>query len=65
MLCYWQLDPSEQTSVRFQLKYKTFIHENASENIVYEIAANLPMEEELNLRDIFVLPDRSLWRFLF
>ena len=47
MLCYCQLDPSEQTSVKFQLKYKTFIHENASENIVYEIAAILPREDEL------------------
>ena len=31
MLEYCQLDPWEQTSVKSWSKYKTFIHENASE----------------------------------
>ena len=41
MLGYYQLDPWEQTSVKFESKYKLFIHENPSENIVYEMAAIL------------------------
>ena len=40
-LGYCQLGPWEQTSVKFCSKYKTFIHENASENIVCEMAAIL------------------------
>ena len=41
MMGYYQLDPKEQTSVKFQWKYESFIQENASENIVSEIAAIL------------------------
>ena len=41
MLDYCQLDPQEQTSMTFWSKYKLFIHENASENIVCEMAAIL------------------------
>ena len=37
MLGYCQLDPLEQTSVKFESKYKTFIHENAFENVVWEM----------------------------
>ena len=42
MLGYCQLDPLEQTSVKFQSKYKIFTHGNASENIVCEMAAIYP-----------------------
>ena len=34
MLGYCQLDPYEQTSVKFDQNTKIFIHEDASENIV-------------------------------
>ena len=40
-LGYCQLDPKEQTLVKFQSKYNFFIRENASENIVYEMEAIL------------------------
>ena len=38
MLAYCQLDPWEQTSVKFESKYKIFIHENAFENVACEMA---------------------------
>ena len=34
MLGYCQLDPWEQTSVKFESKYKTFVGENTIENVV-------------------------------
>ena len=36
-----QLDPLEQTPVKSESKYKIFIHQNASEYVVCEIAAVL------------------------
>ena len=41
MLTYCQLEPEEQTSMKFELKYKLFIHENTFENAVCEFAAIL------------------------
>ena len=41
MLGYCQLGPWEQTSVKFESIYNFFIHENAFENIVCEMAAIL------------------------
>ena len=41
VLTYCQLDPQEQTSVKFESHYKTSIHENAFENVVCEMAAIL------------------------
>ena len=38
MLDYWQLDPWEEISLKFESKYKT-IHENAFEIIVCDMAA--------------------------
>ena len=40
-LGHCQLDPSEQTTVKFLSNAKLFIHENASENTVCEMAAML------------------------
>ena len=46
MLGYYQLDPQKQTSVHFVYQNtKRFIHENAPENIVCEMAAILSREE--------------------
>ena len=39
MLVYCLLDPWEQSSVKFESKYNFFIHENAFENVVCEMAA--------------------------
>ena len=39
MLVHCQLDTWEQTSVKFDKNKKLFIYENASENIVCEMAA--------------------------
>ena len=39
MLGYCKLDPWEQMSMIFQSKYKIAIHENATENIVSEMAS--------------------------
>ena len=47
-LAYCQLDPQEQTSVKFSSKYKLSIHENASEKIVCEMAAILSRERWVN-----------------
>ena len=41
MLPYCQLDPKEHISVKFYLKFKTFIQENALENTVCEMAVIL------------------------
>ena len=41
MLDYCYLNPYEQTSVKFQSEFKHFIHENALENVVCEIASIL------------------------
>ena len=41
MLIFRQLDPCEQTSVKFQSKYFFFFHENTYENVVCEMAAIL------------------------
>ena len=38
MLVYCQMDPQEQISVTFYQKPKLLIHENASDNIVCEMA---------------------------
>ena len=38
MLNCWQLDPWEQTLVKFESKCKHFIHENTFENVVCEMA---------------------------
>ena len=40
-LAYYQLDPLEQTSVKFDSKYKIFIKEKLFENIICEMAAIL------------------------
>ena len=39
MLTNCQLDPKEQTSVEFKSKYMIFIHKNAFENVICEMAA--------------------------
>ena len=39
MLNYCQLDPSEETPVKFDSKYKTFIYENAFENFICKMVA--------------------------
>ena len=36
------------TSLKFESKYKIFIHENAFENVICEIAASLSRRDELN-----------------
>ena len=41
MLDYCQLNTWEQTSVKFDQNTKLFIHENASETVICEIAAIL------------------------
>ena len=45
MLAYCQLDPQEQTSVKFQPKYKILIDENAFENIVCQIGGHFVQRE--------------------
>ena len=49
MLTYCQLDPWEQISVNW--KSNIFIHENAFENVVCEMAAILSRGNELNAFD--------------
>ena len=41
LLTYCQLEPWEQISVKFELKCKIFVHENAFENVVCEMVATL------------------------
>ena len=50
MLGYCRLDPYEQTSVKFHQTTKLFIHKNACENIVCEMASILSRGDELNER---------------
>ena len=47
ILSYCQLRPQKQTSVKFNQNIKLAIHENASENVVCELAVILPGEDEL------------------
>ena len=47
MLGFCQLHPEEQISVKFYQNTKLFIHENAPENIVCEMAAILCIGGEL------------------
>ena len=49
MLVYCSFDPEEQTSMKSQSKCIFFIHENASENIVCEMAAILSRGDELKV----------------
>ena len=51
MLDYYQLDLSEQPSVKFESKYKIFIPEKASENTAVEMAAILSRERRVNITD--------------
>ena len=41
MLDHYQMDPQEQTSVKLNQNTQRFVHENAYENIVCEMAAIL------------------------
>ena len=41
MLGFGQLDPKEQTSMKFDLKYQIFIHESTFENIICKMVAIL------------------------
>ena len=54
MMTYCQLDPKEQTSVKFEPKYEVFIHENTFEKIVCEMQAILSRGDELTflLKDV-------------
>ena len=47
---YCQLDPYEQTSVQLEWKFKLFIHANAVEDAVCEMAAFLSRADELNTK---------------
>ena len=49
MLGCCDLDSREQTSVKLLSKYKIFIHENASENIVGETVAILSEADDLKI----------------
>ena len=49
MLNYYQFNPQEQTSAKFEPKYKLFIHENAFENVVFEMAAILSFGRWVNV----------------
>ena len=48
VMVYCQLDPSEQTSVKLYQNTKLFIHENASECIVFDMATILSMGDEFS-----------------
>ena len=54
MLVYCQLDPRGQNSLKFKLKTKLFIHKNAFENVVYEIAAILSREKGVKIINILM-----------
>ena len=41
MMAYCQLDPKEYISIKYYLKFKVFIPENAFENVICEMAAIL------------------------
>ena len=49
MLPYFQLDPKEHISVTFRLKFKSFIQENALENIVCEMEAILSQPHSVKI----------------
>ena len=46
-----QLNPWEQTSAKFESKYKTLVHEKTFEKVVCEIAAILFRERWVNDND--------------
>ena len=48
MMTYCQLDPKEHISMKYYLKFKIFIQENARENIVCEMAAILSRPQYAN-----------------
>ena len=48
MLGYCRLDPQEQTSVKFELKYKIFICENVFQNVICQIGGHFIYEEWLS-----------------
>ena len=43
MMNYFEMDPCEQISVKFESKFKVFIQENEHENVVCGMAAILFM----------------------
>ena len=51
VLCYCQLDPKEQPSVKFNQNTKLFILKNASDNIACEKAAILSKGRWVNWQD--------------
>ena len=53
MLTYCQLGPKDQTSVKFKLKYKIFIHKDAFENVICEIPAILSRDRWVNSRNVY------------
>ena len=65
MLSYCQLDPWEQTSVKFESKYKIFIHENSLENVVCQMAVILFEGNELSYHDSHLSSwDSKLWHII-
>ena len=48
MLEYRSLDPGEQISIKFSSKYSNYLHENAFENVVTEMAAILSQCQYVN-----------------
>ena len=46
VLTYCQLDCKEQPEVKFESKYKLFIHENTFENVVCEVMVILSGGDE-------------------
>ena len=59
MVGYCELDPQEQVELNFNQNTQLFIHENASENIVCEMAAILSRERWVNLYRVVVFTDNS------
>ena len=47
MLEYCQLDPKEQTSMKFESKYKAFRSRKFIKNVAREMAAICPVGDEL------------------
>ena len=47
-MLYWQLAPKEHISMKYFLKFKSFIQENAFENIVDEMVAILSCPQCVN-----------------
>ena len=52
MLTYCQLDPKEHISMKFCLKFKYFVQENAFEHVVPEMVAILTQEDHIWLPPI-------------